>query len=121
MVRSLGDRRRGVATLALPNDRLIRTANVEITMALTRKDWKSLGAIVLATQGPAYAARLRDRADRAVDSRERARLRSRADIVESAAASPKETVDAVEILHDLAFGKPRRRVNGKSKANPRRR
>jgi hypothetical protein len=96
-------------------------ADVEIVMALTRKDWKSLGAIVLATQGPAYAARLRDKADRAVDPRERVRLRSRADIVESAAASPKETVDAVEILHDLAFGKPRRRANGKSKANSKRR
>lgn len=106
---------------APPHDTLIRTPFIETPVTLKRKDWKTLGTLVLATQGPAYASRLRDRANLAADPGERARLESRARIVEAAAVSPRETVEALEILHDLAFGKPRRRTNGKSKPRSNRR
>jgi hypothetical protein len=87
-------------------------------MALTRKDWKLLGTIVLSTQGPGYAQGLRARADGTLDPQERTRLLRWAEIVENAAASPKETVEAIEVLHDLAFGKPKPRKKRSKSRRP---
>lgn len=75
---------------------------------MTREDWKLIGKILLSTQGPAYADRLRSRAADTTDARERARLLAQAKIVERGASSPDETMEDLEQLHDLIFGKPRR-------------
>ena len=79
-------------------------------MTLTRKDWKLISTIVLSTAGPSYAEGLRARAYAETDPRERERLLRWAAIVEESAKSPKDTVDAIEALHDLAFGKRRRKT-----------
>ena len=77
-------------------------------MTLTRSEWKLLGRVLLSTQGPAYAERLRARAIESADPAERARLLEWARSVERGATSPKETVDDIEALYDLIFGKTKR-------------
>lgn len=77
-------------------------------MAPARSDWKLIGRILLATEGPAYAERLRSRALESSDPDERARLLAWARRVEKGATSPKQTVDDIEALYDLIFGKAKR-------------
>ena len=78
-------------------------------MTLTRDDWKLLGRILISTQGPAYAERLRMRAVETSDPQARATLLARARAVEKGAATPEETMDDLETLYDLVFEKPGRK------------
>jgi hypothetical protein len=78
-------------------------------MPATREDWNLIGRILLSTQGPAYADRLRSRAADSMDPQERARLLAQAKVVERGASSPEETMKDLERLHDLIFGEPLRR------------
>jgi hypothetical protein len=88
-------------------------------MTLTRAEWKLIGKVLLATQGPAYAERLRARAIESDDPDERAKLLQWARSVERGAGSAKETVDDIEALYDLIFGKAKRRAAPRSRTSRR--
>lgn len=82
-------------------------------MPSDRENVKKVARALLVTQGPAYAERLRARAIQESNPQERERLLGWAQTVERGAASPKDTVDALEALYELAFGKPKRRRSPK--------